>query len=68
MRVQRHTNVSEQTTLLNGVDVGPPKWHICGLGLKHSVHKGMEAISIVKVHLNNHSRNVNISVCMQAVS
>ena len=28
---QRHANVSKQTTLLDGVDFGPPKWRICGV-------------------------------------
>ena len=39
-RVQRHASVSKQTTLLDGVDVGPPKWHICGRDLNHSVNEG----------------------------
>ena len=57
---QRHANVSKQTTLLNGVDVGPPKWHVCGHGINQSVHEGMNNISNVKVHLKTRSGNVNI--------
>ena len=50
IRVQRHTNVSKQTTLLDGVDVCPPKCLVCGLGLNLSVHEGMKDISNVKIH------------------
>ena len=28
MRVQCHANISKET-LLDGVDIGPPKWHVC---------------------------------------
>ena len=31
--VQSHANVSKQTSLLDGIDVYPPKWHVCGHGL-----------------------------------
>ena len=31
--VQRHTNVSKQTMLLDGIDVDPPKLHLIGGGL-----------------------------------
>ena len=48
---QRHTNVSKQATLLDGVDVGPPKWPVCGLGLNRSVHECMKEISNVKVQM-----------------
>ena len=34
IRVQRHANVSKQATSLGGIDVGPPKWRVCGCGLK----------------------------------
>ena len=37
--VQRHTNVSKQTMLLDGIGVGPPKLHLCGGGLNRSVHE-----------------------------
>ena len=40
---QHHANVRKQT-LLDGDEVGPPKWHICGRGLNHSVHEGMNNI------------------------
>ena len=50
IRVQRPTNVSKQTMLLDGVDIGPPKCSICGRGLNRSVHEGMKDISNVKVH------------------
>ena len=49
--VQRHTNFSKQATLLDGVDVGPLKWRVCGFGLNCFVHEGMNGISNVKVHL-----------------
>ena len=61
MHVQRHTNVSKQTKLLNGVDLGPPEWCVCGHGLNPSVHEDMKDISNVKVHLNTCSRNLNLS-------
>ena len=40
----------KQATLLDGVDVGLPKWCTCGRGINYSVHKGMKAISNVEVH------------------
>ena len=46
--------------LLNGVDVGPPKWCICGCDLNRFVHEGMKDISNVKVHLKTCNGNVNI--------
>ena len=52
----------KQTTLLDGVDVGPPKKRVCGHGLNRSVHEGMKNISNVKVHLKTHSGNVNIAM------
>ena len=59
--VQRHTNVSKQTELLDGIDVGPPKWSVCGRGSNQTVLKGMKDISNVKVHLKTRSGNVNIA-------
>ena len=50
IRVQLHTNISKQTTLLDGVDVCPPKWRVCGRVLNRSVHQGTKDISNVKVH------------------
>ena len=46
--------------LLDGVDVGPLKWSICGCGLNGFVHEGMKGISNVKVHLKTGSGKVNI--------
>ena len=48
--VQHHANISKQTTLLDGIDVGPPKWHICGCGLNRSVHLGMSDVPKRKIH------------------
>ena len=56
IRVQRHTNVSKQATLLD--DVSPLKWRVCGCGLNRFVHEGMSHISNVKVHLKTRSGNV----------
>ena len=61
IRDQCHTNISNQTTLLDGVDAGPPKGHVCGRGLNKSIYEGMNDISNVKVHLRTRSGNVNIS-------
>ena len=36
---QRHANVGKQTIMLDGVDIGPPKRSLCGLGLNGSVHE-----------------------------
>ena len=55
-----HTNIGKQTTLLDGVDAGPPKWRVLRRGLNGSVNEGMKDISNVKVHLKTHSGNVNI--------
>ena len=49
IRVQRHTNVSKQATLLDELDVSPLKWRVCGCGLNRFVHEGMNHISNVKV-------------------
>ena len=61
MRDQRHAIVSKQTMLLDGVDIGPPKWCVWGRGLNRSLHEGMNDISNVEVHLRTRSGNVNIS-------
>ena len=61
IRFQLLQNVSEQM-LLDGTDVGPPKWCICGRGLNLFVDEGMNDISNVKVHLKTHSGNVNIAI------
>ena len=60
IRVRRHANVSKQATLLDGFDVSPLKWRVCGCGLNRFVHEGMNYISNVKVHLKTLSGNVNI--------
>ena len=66
IRVQRHTNASKQATLLDGLDVSPLKWRVCGCGLNRFVHEGMNHISNVKIHLKTRSGNVNISHCVTA--
>ena len=60
IRVQRHTNVSKQATLLDGPDVSTLKWRVYGCGLNGIVHEGMNHISNVRVHLKTRSGNVNI--------
>ena len=60
IRVRRHANISKQTTLLDGVDVGPSRWRISLRGLNRSVHEGMNDVSNVKVHLKASSGNENI--------
>ena len=62
IRVQRHTNVSKQATFLEGHDISPLKWRVCGCGLNRFVHEGMNHISNVKVHLKTRSGNVNITM------
>ena len=64
IRVQRHANFSKQATLLDGLDVSPLKWCVCGCGLKRFVHEGMNHISNVEVHLKTRSRIVNIKECV----
>ena len=41
IRVQRHTNVSKQATILDGLDASPLKWRVCGCGLTQFVNEGM---------------------------
>ena len=48
-QIQGHANASKQTTLVDGVDIGSPKWHICGRGLNRYVHGGLKDNSNVKV-------------------
>ena len=36
---RRQTNVSKQTTLLDGVDIGLPKQRVCLRGLNGSAHE-----------------------------
>ena len=61
-RVQRHANISKQATLLDGLDVSPLKWRVCGCGLNRFVDEGMNHISNVEVHLKTRSGNVNIGI------
>ena len=61
IRVQRHANVSKQATLLDVLDVSLLKWRVCGCGLNRFVHKVMNHISNVEVHLKTRSGNVNIT-------
>ena len=60
IRIQCLANVSTQATLLDGLDVSPLKWRVCGCGLNRFVHEGMNHISNVEVHLKIRSGNVNI--------
>ena len=53
-------NVSKRATLLDGFDVSPLKWPICGCGLKRFVHEGMNHFSNVEVYLKTCSGNVNL--------
>ena len=39
IHVQRHANISKQATLLDGLDVSPLKWRVCGCGLNRFVHE-----------------------------
>ena len=60
IRVQRHANVSKQATLLDGLDVSPLKWRVCGCGFYRFVHEGMNHILNVTGHLKTRSGNANI--------
>ena len=57
---RRQTSVGKQTTLLDVIDVCPPKQRVCWRGLNRSVHEAMNNISNVKVHVKTRSGNVNI--------
>ena len=52
--------MQKSATLLDGVDVGPPKWCVYGSVLNRSVHDGMKNISNIKVNLKTRSETVNI--------
>ena len=41
MAIRKHVS---KKTLLDDVDVGPSKWHICGRALNGSSHEGMNTI------------------------
>ena len=56
LRDQCHANVGKQM-LFDGIDVGLPKWLVCGHGLNH---EGVNDISNEKVHLKTGSGNVKI--------
>ena len=60
IRIQHHANVSKQATLLDGLDVSPLNWRLCGFGLNRLVHEGMNHISNIEAHLRTRSGNVNI--------
>ena len=60
IRVQRHSNVSKQATLLDGLDTSLLKWRVCECGLNRFVHESMNDISNAKVHLKTRNGNVNI--------
>ena len=62
IRAGRQTNINKQTTLLDGVDVGPPKQRVSWRGLNRSVHEAMNNISNVKVNFKTRSGNVNIEI------
>ena len=59
IRVQRHANVCKLATLLDGLDVIPLKWRVCGCGLNRFVHEGV-SMSNVKVHVKTPNRHVYI--------
>ena len=59
IRARRQTNVGKQITLLDDLDVGPPKQRVCWRGLNRSGQTAMNIISNVKVHLKTLSLNVN---------
>ena len=61
IRVQRHANISKQAPLLDGLNVSPLKWRVCGCGLNRFVHEGMNHILNVEIHLKTRSGNVNIT-------
>ena len=67
IRARRQTNFSKQPTLLDGIDVGPPKQRVCCRGLNRSVHEAMNNISNVKVHFKTRSGNVNIHDCLDCI-
>ena len=60
IRFQRHANVSKQATLLDGLDVSPLKWRVCGCGFNRFVHEGMNHITNVEVNLKTRSGNAKI--------
>ena len=64
IRVQRYANIRKQATLLDGLDVSPLKWRVCGCGVNRFVHEVMNHISNVKVHLKTRSGNVNMIKCV----
>ena len=51
--VQRHVNVSKQTTFVGGVDIGLPKWCVCWCSFNRFVHERMKDISNVKGSLKH---------------
>ena len=57
--VQSHASGRKQTTILNGIYVGPPKWHVRECDINQSVHEGMY-IPNLKAHTKTRSEYVNI--------
>ena len=57
---QRHAIFSNQTTLLEGVDIGPLKWCVCGRGLNRSVPEVMKDFSTCQGSFKDSHGNVNI--------
>ena len=60
IRARRQTKV--KITLLDGVDVGPPKRRVYWRGFNRYVHEAMNSIRNVKVYLKTRSGNVNIII------
>ena len=58
---QCHVNISTQTKLLDGLDICPTKWRVCGRALNRFVHEGMNNIMNLKVNLRTCSGAVNIA-------
>ena len=62
IRIQHHAKARKQATLLDGLDVSPLKWRVCGCGLNRFVHEGMNHISNVEAYFKTQSDNVNIEL------
>ena len=52
IHVQRHASIGKQIVLLDGINVGPLKWCVCGCGLNRYVHEDMDSISKCKGSFN----------------
>ena len=60
IRLKHQANVGKSATLLDGLDLSPLKWRVCGCSLNRFVHEGMNHISNVEVHFKACSGNVNM--------